>query len=64
MPIDILKYNRQLLSESNIVFCGRKSNNPEHIGWIILFLTSLIVMPYSNPKRDERKHRNDLSWAW
>ena len=32
MPIDILRYNRQLLSKPNIVFCGRKSNNPEHIG--------------------------------
>ena len=32
MPIDILKYNRQLLSKPDIVFCGRKSNNPEQIG--------------------------------
>ena len=32
MPIDILKYNRQLLTRPDIVFCGRKSNKPELIG--------------------------------
>ncbi|MDJ0595211.1 MAG: hypothetical protein QNJ72_35400 [Pleurocapsa sp. MO_226.B13] len=32
MPIDILKYNRQLLTRPDIIFCGRKSGNPELIG--------------------------------
>ncbi len=32
MPIDILKYDRALLNQPNIVFCGRKSGNPELIG--------------------------------
>ena len=32
MPIDILKYDRALLKQPDIVFCGRKSGNLERIG--------------------------------
>lgn len=32
MPIDILKYDRALLNQPYLVFCGRKSGNPELIG--------------------------------
>ena len=32
MPIDILKYDRALLNQPALVFCGRKSGNPELIG--------------------------------
>ena len=32
MPIDILKYNHQLLNQPDLVFCGRKSGHPELIG--------------------------------
>ena len=32
MPINIHKYNSSLLNQADIVFCGRKSSNPELIG--------------------------------